>query len=82
MHETVPTPWEMKGLVMRSLLEGADGDLVLLDGVKVTYEHRRWALALPDPAAPVTHVWAEDSTAAGAKSLAREWSKRIRRLVR
>ena len=37
-HETVATPWEQKGLVMRSLVEKADGELVLVDGVKVRHE--------------------------------------------
>ncbi len=82
VHETVTTPWELKGLVMRSLVESADGEMILVDGVKVVYPDQRWALALPDPDSPLTHVWAEANSAAAAKSLAKEWSKRIRRLVR
>jgi mannose-1-phosphate guanylyltransferase/phosphomannomutase len=81
-HEEVATPWEVKGLVMRTLVESADGELVLVDGVKIVYPDGRWALALPDPDAPVTQVWAEASSTAAAKSLAKEWVKRIRRLVR
>ena len=58
-HETVVTPWEQKGLVMRSLVEHSkDRELVLVDGVKVIHEGG-WVLALPDPEEPVTHVWAE-----------------------
>src|SRR4029077_14311593 len=35
-HETVVTPWEQKGMVMRTLVERvADRELVLVDGVKV-----------------------------------------------
>ena len=80
-HETVVTPWEQKGLVMRSLVEQADGELVLVDGVKVCHGHD-WALALPDPDEPVTHVWAEAATAADARALAKEYARRIRQLVR
>ena len=80
-HEAVATPWEQKGLVMRSLLERADGDLVLVDGVKVG-NGLEWALALPDPAEPVTHLWAEAGTAAGARALSKDYARRIRRLVR
>ena len=80
-HEAVATPWEQKGLVMRSLLERADGDLVLVDGVKVG-NGLEWALALPDPAEPVTHLWAEAGTAAGARALTKDYARRIRRLVR
>jgi len=81
-HETVTTPWETKGTVMRTLVESADAPLELVDGVKALYPDGSWALALPDPDAPVTHVWAEAATAAEAKSLAKEWVKRIRRVVR
>ena len=46
------TPWEQKGLVMRTLVEQlGDRDLVLVDGVKVP-EEDGWALVLPDPEEP------------------------------
>ncbi len=80
-HEAVATPWEQKGLVMRSLLEKADGELVLVDGVKVCHGVD-WALALPDPAEPVTHLWAEAGSAAEARALSKDYARRIRRLVR
>ncbi len=68
-HETVVTPWEQKGPVMRSLMEGADGELVLVDGVKVRHgaTDGPWTLALPDPEDAVTHLWAEGPTAAAAR---------------
>ena len=48
-HETVPTPWERKGTVMRGVVERAkDRDVVLVDGVKILYPDG-WALVLPDP---------------------------------
>lgn len=81
-HETVVTPWEQKGLVMRSLVERADPErLVLVDGVKVRHDDG-WALALPDPAEPLTHVWAEAATDADARTRAQEYGRRIRQLVR
>jgi mannose-1-phosphate guanylyltransferase/phosphomannomutase len=80
-HEAVATPWEQKGLVMRSLVEKADGELVLVDGVKVRHG-LEWALALPDPSEPVTHLWAEAATAAAARALSKDYARRIRRLVR
>jgi mannose-1-phosphate guanylyltransferase/phosphomannomutase len=80
-YEAVATPWEQKGLVMRSLLEKADGELVLVDGVKVCHGVD-WALALPDPAEPITHLWAEAGSAAEARALSKDFARRIRRLVR
>jgi len=81
-HEVVVTPWEQKGLVMRSLVERADPErLVLVDGVKVLHDDG-WALALPDPAEPLTHIWAEAGREADARSRAQEYGRRLRQLVR
>ena len=81
-HETVVTPWEQKGLVMRTLVErNKDRELVLVDGVKVLHDDG-WALVLPDPEDPVTHVWAEGSTDAEARGLAQEYARRIRQMLR
>ena len=75
------TPWEQKGLVMRSLVEQGTRELVLVDGVKVLYDDG-WALALPDPEEPVTHVWAEAGTDSDARRLAQEYVRRIRQMLR
>jgi mannose-1-phosphate guanylyltransferase/phosphomannomutase len=81
-HETVSTPWEQKGMVMRTLVEQLDGqELVLVDGVKVPAEDG-WALVLPDPDDPVTHVWAEGPRAPGARARAQQYAVRIRQLLR
>ena len=40
VHETVVTPWEQKGMVMRSLMEMAGRDVELVDGVKVALRRR------------------------------------------
>jgi mannose-1-phosphate guanylyltransferase/phosphomannomutase len=81
-HETVVTPWDEKGAVMRLLVEGAkDHEMVLVDGVKVLHD-AGWALVLPDPAEPLTHVWAEGATGAEAQALALEYADRIRQMVR
>jgi mannose-1-phosphate guanylyltransferase / phosphomannomutase len=82
VHETVVTPWEQKGTVMRSLVElSKDREVDLVDGVKVHHDGG-WALALPDPEEPVTHVWAEGETDAAARRLAQEYARRIRQLLR
>jgi mannose-1-phosphate guanylyltransferase/phosphomannomutase len=77
----VPTPWDQKGLVMRSLVEQADGELILVDGVKSLHA-QGWALALPDPDAPITRVWAEADSDSAARRLVRQYVQRIRQLIR
>jgi mannose-1-phosphate guanylyltransferase/phosphomannomutase len=81
-HETVVTPWDQKGAVMRSLVEmSKDRALELVDGVKVFHDDG-WALALPDPEEPITHVWAEADTDSDARRLAQEYARRIRQMLR
>jgi mannose-1-phosphate guanylyltransferase / phosphomannomutase len=82
VHETVVTPWEQKGTVMRSLVElSKDRKVDLIDGVKVHHDDG-WALALPDPEEPVTHLWAEADSDNAARRLAQEYARRIRQLLR
>jgi mannose-1-phosphate guanylyltransferase/phosphomannomutase len=80
--ETVVTPWEQKGAVMRSLMEVSDGrDVDLVDGVKVHHDSG-WVLALPDPEEPITRIWAEGPDDREADRLAQEYARRIRQMVR
>ena len=82
VHERVVTPWESKGTVMRSLVEQNKGrDIELVDGVKVFHD-RGWALMLPDPEEPLTHIWAEGDSPSEARSLAQEYSRRVRQMAR
>jgi mannose-1-phosphate guanylyltransferase/phosphomannomutase len=81
-HESVVTPWEHKGTVMRSLVEMTkDREQELVDGVKVRHGED-WALALPDPEEPLTHIWAEAGSDVEARRLAQEYARRIRQLLR
>jgi mannose-1-phosphate guanylyltransferase/phosphomannomutase len=80
-RETVPTPWEQKGTVMRTLVEASGHkELVLVDGVKLIVDDG-WVLVLPDPEQPLTHVWAEGATIADARSLAQQYARTIRQVL-
>ena len=79
----VPTPMEQKGLVMRTLMEqltDEGAELVLVDGIKVVSE-RGWALVVPDPADPVTHVWAEGADLESSEALVATAVERIARTL-
>jgi len=81
-HETIVTPWERKGTVMREVVERVGGRTVeLVDGVKVR-DGARWALVLPDPEDALTHVWAEAESDVEARRLAQEYVQRIRQVLR
>ncbi|HEX7459536.1 MAG TPA: hypothetical protein VF279_02830, partial [Acidimicrobiales bacterium] len=80
-HQSVHTPWDQKGMLMRTLVERSQGrELVLVDGVKVI-EEDGWALVLPDPEEPLTHVWAEAPSAARAEARAQEYATRLEQLL-
>ncbi|HET9061411.1 MAG TPA: hypothetical protein VFN61_15960, partial [Acidimicrobiales bacterium] len=81
-HEGVVTPWEKKGMVMRSVMEmGRDRRMVLVDGVKILHEDG-WCLVVPDPEEALTHVWAEGPTDAGARARAQDYARQVRNLLR
>lgn len=83
LHEEFPTPFEQKGLLMRTLMEElADegADLVLVDGIK-TRTPEGWVLVVPDPEEPVTHVWAEGRDLPGSERLAAAQVARLGRML-
>jgi mannose-1-phosphate guanylyltransferase/phosphomannomutase len=75
-RRSVPTPWAAKGVVMRAVVEAA-GSRVLdtTDGVRVLEDDGSWALVLPDPAEPVTHVWAEAGNDSTSAALLERWTE-------
>jgi mannose-1-phosphate guanylyltransferase/phosphomannomutase len=76
-HETLHTPWEQTGVIMRTLVERlGDRELMLVDGVKVS-DGDGWALVVPDPEEPMMHVWAEGTSAEGARARAQQYVDRL-----
>jgi mannose-1-phosphate guanylyltransferase/phosphomannomutase len=70
---------EQKGLIMRTLMEQLTeegAELVLVDGIKVVSD-QGWVLLVPDPAEPVTHVWAEGSDLGSSEALVATYVERI-----
>jgi mannose-1-phosphate guanylyltransferase / phosphomannomutase len=79
-RRSVPTPWAAKGVVMRAVVEEAGSrPLDTTDGVRVLEENGNWALVLPDPAEPVTHIWAEAGNDATAAALLDRWAEVVSR---
>src|SRR3954447_10059541 len=75
LRQSVPTPWAVKGMVMRAVVEAAAGKQIdTTDGVRVVEDDESWVLVLPDPAEAVTHLWAEGPDASTAADLLAKWS--------
>ncbi|MHB8439168.1 MAG: sugar phosphate nucleotidyltransferase [Acidimicrobiales bacterium] len=80
-HDEVVTPWEHKGAIMRQTVERVkDRETLLVDGVKII-EPDGWSLVVPDPEAPLTHVWAEGPSEAEARARAHQQAVRIEAML-
>jgi mannose-1-phosphate guanylyltransferase/phosphomannomutase len=83
LHSEVETPFEQKGLVMRTLMEQVsqgDGTLTLVDGIKVQTDEG-WVLVVPDPEEPTTHIWAEGRDWTASEALTESYVERLRRIL-
>jgi mannose-1-phosphate guanylyltransferase/phosphomannomutase len=82
VHDSLVTPWERKGTVMREIAEHAGPRRVeLIDGIKV-FDGETWALVLPDPEEALIHVWAEAPSEPEARRVAQDYIGRIRHMLR
>lgn len=75
-ESTAACPWELRGKVMRQLVESEVGELELIDGVKIT-EGVGWALVLPDDREPCFRVYSEAKSQEEADLLASAYMERI-----
>jgi mannose-1-phosphate guanylyltransferase/phosphomannomutase len=76
VRRSIPTPWAVKGAVMRQVLAAASEHRVdTTDGVKVFHADGSWVLVLPDPAQARTSVWAEGRDAARSAELLERWGR-------
>lgn len=68
-RDQVPCPWELKGTLMRTLIEATkDEQVELVDGVKI-HLGPDWAILYPDPDKPSFHILAEAATRARAEQI-------------
>jgi len=76
-RERISCPWELKGALMRWLIEELkDKNIELIDGIKV-YRRKDWILLLPDPDEALFHIYAESSSKEKAQELAYEYVQKI-----
>jgi mannose-1-phosphate guanylyltransferase/phosphomannomutase len=81
VHRELPCPWRLKGTVMRLLTEQLkDFETDLQDGIKIVSEGG-WSQVIPDPDAPLVHVYAEGATDAQAVQLEQELTARVEEIL-
>lgn len=78
VREHVPCQWEMKGAIMRNLIDATKQERVeLVDGIKI-FHGGSWIMVVPDGDRPFFHVNAEAPTAGEARDLAQRYADLIR----
>ncbi|MBI3753741.1 MAG: mannose-1-phosphate guanyltransferase [Deltaproteobacteria bacterium] len=77
IKEKAPCSWEMKGRIMRHMMEDSrDKTSELVDGIKVIFD-KAWVITYPSQDQSYFHVVAEAATMDKAKDLAREYREKI-----
>jgi len=76
-YERISCPWELKGALMRWLMdEVKDKKVELIDGIKI-YRRKDWILLLPDTDEALFHIYAEANSLEKAKELTQEYIYKI-----
>jgi mannose-1-phosphate guanylyltransferase / phosphomannomutase len=76
--QDISCPWNMKGKVMRRIIEENGCKSVdLIEGVKLNYGNA-WVLILPDAEEPLCRIYVEAKDIEQAESLSEEFVKRIK----
>jgi mannose-1-phosphate guanylyltransferase/phosphomannomutase len=82
LKDSVTCPWELKGSIMRRLMEySRDVHSLFVDGVKLFYGDA-WALILPDSDKPAFRIITEASEAKTAEELLERFQKQIGKWLR
>ncbi|MCX5970673.1 MAG: phosphoglucomutase, partial [Coprothermobacterota bacterium] len=77
LREHIPCPWEMKGTVMRRLIEENKGRRTInIDGTKIFFDWG-WVFILPDKDRPLLHINAEGDDPDRAQKLLDEYLRKI-----
>jgi len=80
-RETVPCSMDLRGRIMRSLIEEfRDRQVDTIDGIKIFYDDN-WILMHPSSEAPVINLYAEAPSKEAADRLIQEYVDKIRGLI-
>ncbi|MEM2959383.1 MAG: sugar phosphate nucleotidyltransferase [Candidatus Jordarchaeaceae archaeon] len=81
MKESIPTPLQHRGVIMRTILENAEGESFdTIDGIKI-YLDKGWVLIRPSSEEPVFDIFVEAQTESKAKELIKNYTKEIQEIL-
>lgn len=79
--ESIPTPLQHRGLIMRTLVENAEGEpFDTIDGIKI-YLDKGWVLIRPSSDEPVFDIFVEARTETKAKDFIKTYRKEIQEVL-
>jgi mannose-1-phosphate guanylyltransferase/phosphomannomutase len=82
LHEAVSCPWQVKGAVMRFMVEELKSeDVSLVDGIKVAIAGDEWVQFLPDADDPLFHIYAEAADAERAQEILLAYKERLTAVI-
>lgn len=75
--QEIVCPWNMKGKVMRTIIENSSSkSMDLIEGVKLNYDNT-WALVLPDSDEPLCRIYVEGKDMQEVETLSEALAKKI-----
>ncbi|MEM2144429.1 MAG: hypothetical protein QW279_03650, partial [Candidatus Jordarchaeaceae archaeon] len=81
LRESISTPLQHRGLIMRRLLENAEGETFdTIDGIKI-YLDKGWVLIRPSSDAPVFDIFVEAQTELKAQEFIKTYKKEIQEIL-
>jgi mannose-1-phosphate guanylyltransferase/phosphomannomutase len=79
--KSIHCPWELKGTIMRTIINEQKGKkLELLDGIKL-YSNQGWVLILPDADKPIFRIISESNSSAESEDLCTRYYNLVERIL-
>jgi len=81
IKKSIHCPWELKGTVMRTIINEQRGNKIeLLDGIKL-YSNQGWVLIMPDADKPVFKIISESNSSIESEALCDEYYNLLERII-
>jgi mannose-1-phosphate guanylyltransferase / phosphomannomutase len=81
IKKSIHCPWELKGTVMRTIINEQKGKKIeLLDGIKL-YSNQGWVLIMPDADKPIFKIISESYSSIESEALCDKYYNQLERII-
>ena len=82
IRKDIHCPWELKGTIMRTIINEQNGNKIeLLDGIKL-YSNQGWVLIMPDADKPIFRIISESNSNIESETLCDKYYSLVERIIR